>query len=58
MSISLLSKNPGNGPSFMQYVANQHVMISHQRVEAISTTKQEAKWKQSRCKMEAKAWNI
>jgi hypothetical protein len=24
-------------------VANQHVMISHQHVEAISTTKQEAK---------------
>jgi hypothetical protein len=39
-------------------VANQHVMISHQRVEAISTTKQEAKWKQSGCKMEAKAWNM
>jgi hypothetical protein len=28
------------------FVANQHVMISHQHVEAISTTKQEAKRKQ------------
>jgi hypothetical protein len=28
-------------------VANQHVMMVHQHVEAISTTKQEAKWKQS-----------
>jgi hypothetical protein len=50
-------------------VANQHVMISHQYVEAISTTKQEAKWKQSGSKVEAKwkqsgskveakAWNM
>jgi hypothetical protein len=29
-------------------------MISHQHVEAISTTKQEAKWKQSGSKVEAK----
>jgi hypothetical protein len=36
------------------YVANQHVMISHQHVGAISTTKQEAKWKQSGSKVEAK----
>jgi hypothetical protein len=25
-------------------VANQHVMMTHQHVEAISITKQEAKW--------------
>jgi hypothetical protein len=30
------------------------MMISHQQVEAISTTKQEAKWKQSGCKVDAK----
>jgi hypothetical protein len=35
-------------------VANQHVMISHQHVEAISTTKQEAKWKQEGSKQEVK----
>jgi hypothetical protein len=35
-------------------VANQHVMISHQHVEAISTTKQEAKWKQSGSKVDAR----
>jgi hypothetical protein len=40
-------------------------MISHQHMEAISTTKQEAKWKQSGSKVEAKwmqmeatAWNM
>jgi hypothetical protein len=53
----------------LQLVANQHVIISHQHVEAISNTKQEAKWKQSGskvearwkqsgCEMEAKAWNM
>jgi hypothetical protein len=55
--------------SALEVIANQHVMISDQHVEAISTTKQEAKWKQSGskqdakwmqsgCKGEAKAWNM
>jgi hypothetical protein len=36
------------------HVANWHVMIGHQHVEAISTTKQEAKWKQEGSKVDAK----
>jgi hypothetical protein len=30
-----------------ELLQNSNVMISHQHVEAISTTKQEARWKQS-----------
>jgi hypothetical protein len=39
-------------------VANQHVMISHQHVEAISTTKQEAKRKQKALDILASARRI